>query len=84
MAVKSPRPGCDLSAARAVVARVHDRGTRGPTPGSAAPPPAVTTCDACGGIAHTGFDEGFGGLVEAARSFGVGVTAQHGPSPADS
>jgi (2R)-3-sulfolactate dehydrogenase (NADP+) len=42
------------------------------------PSPAVTTSDARGGIAHTGFDEGFADLVEAARHYGVGVFAQHG------
>lgn len=40
------------------------------------PSPAVTTSDARGGIAHTGFDEGFAGLVEAARRAGVAVFAQ--------
>jgi (2R)-3-sulfolactate dehydrogenase (NADP+) len=42
------------------------------------PSPAVTTSDARGGIAHTGFDEGFPGLAEGARRYGVGVFAQHG------
>jgi (2R)-3-sulfolactate dehydrogenase (NADP+) len=42
------------------------------------PSPAVTTSDARGGIAHTGFDAGFAGLVEAARHYGVSVFAQHG------
>jgi (2R)-3-sulfolactate dehydrogenase (NADP+) len=42
------------------------------------PSPAVTTSDARGGIAHTGFDEGFAGLVEVARRYGVTVFAQHG------
>ena len=42
------------------------------------PSPAVTTSDARGGIAHTGFDEGFAGLVAAARRYGVAVFAQHG------
>jgi hypothetical protein len=37
------------------------------------PSAAVTTSNARGGIAHTGFDEGFAGLVEAARRYGVSV-----------
>lgn len=40
------------------------------------PAPAVTISDARGGIAHTGFDEAFAGLVEAARRYGLAVFAQ--------
>lgn len=42
------------------------------------PAPAVLTCDARGGIAHTGFDEAFPGLVRAAHRHGLAAFAQQG------
>ena len=42
------------------------------------PSPAVTTADARGGIAQSGFDEGFDDLVNAARRYGVVAFAQKG------
>ena len=42
------------------------------------PSPAVTTSDARGGIAQTGFDESFPGLVQAARRYGLAALAQQG------
>jgi (2R)-3-sulfolactate dehydrogenase (NADP+) len=45
-------------------------------PRLARPSPAVTTSDARGGIAHTGFDEGFADLVKAARRYGLVAFAQ--------
>lgn len=39
---------------------------------------AIVASDARGGIAHTGFEEGFAGLAEAARQCGVAVFAQQG------
>ncbi len=47
-------------------------------PRVAHPSPAVITSDARGGIAQTGFDEGFAGLVEAARHCGLATFAQQG------
>jgi (2R)-3-sulfolactate dehydrogenase (NADP+) len=38
---------------------------------------AVITCDAHGGILHTGFEEAFPQVVDAARTLGVSVFAQH-------
>ena len=42
------------------------------------PSPAVVTSDARRGIAHTGFDEGFPGIVDAARRYGLAAFAQQG------
>ena len=47
-------------------------------PRLAHPSPAVITSDARGGIAHTGFDEGFADFVKAARSYGLAAFAQQG------
>lgn len=45
-------------------------------PAVSSPRPAVVVSDARGGIAHTGFDEGFDDLVKAARRCGVAVFSQ--------
>jgi (2R)-3-sulfolactate dehydrogenase (NADP+) len=42
------------------------------------PAPALTTSDARGGIAQSGFDEGFAGLVQGAHHYGLAAFAQHG------
>jgi (2R)-3-sulfolactate dehydrogenase (NADP+) len=42
------------------------------------PAPTVTTSDARGGIAQTGFDGAFAGLVKAAHNYGLAVFAQQG------
>ena len=42
------------------------------------PSPALITADARGGIAQTGFDEGFAGLVKAAHRYGLAAFAQQG------
>ena len=42
------------------------------------PAPTVTTSDARGGIAQTGFDGAFAGLVKAAHRYGLAVFAQQG------
>jgi (2R)-3-sulfolactate dehydrogenase (NADP+) len=42
------------------------------------PAPTVTTSDARGGIAQTGFDGAFAGLVKAAHHYGLAVFAQQG------
>ena len=42
------------------------------------PSPAVTTSDARGGIAQTGFDGAFPGLVQAAQEYGLAAFAQQG------
>ena len=42
------------------------------------PSPAVTTSDARGGIAQTGFDEGSADLVQAAHRYGLAAFAQQG------
>ena len=42
------------------------------------PSPAVTTSDARGGIAQTGFDGSFPGLVQAAQEYGLAAFAQQG------
>lgn len=42
------------------------------------PSPAVTVSDARGGIAQTGFDDAFDGLVGAARNYGMAAFAQRG------
>ena len=42
------------------------------------PSPAVTTSDARGGIAQTGFDGSFPGLVQAAHEYGLAAFAQQG------
>ena len=47
-------------------------------PRLAQPFAAVITSDACGGIAQTGFDEGFSDFTKAARSCGLAAFAQHG------
>lgn len=47
-------------------------------PRLAHPSPAVITSDARGGIAQTGFDEGFADFVKAARSCGLAAFAQQG------
>jgi (2R)-3-sulfolactate dehydrogenase (NADP+) len=42
------------------------------------PTPAVTTSDARGGIAQSGFDDAFAGLVTAAHRYGLTAFAQQG------
>jgi (2R)-3-sulfolactate dehydrogenase (NADP+) len=42
------------------------------------PAPTITLSDARGGIAQTGFDGAFAGLVKAARQYGLAVFAQQG------
>lgn len=45
------------------------------------PLPALLVSDARGGVAHTGFDEGFGQLVAAARQCGLAAFAGRGSFP---
>lgn len=39
--------------------------------------PAIITCDARGGVLHTGFEDAFPQIIETARTLGLAVFAQH-------